>query len=74
MSRTFHHGERRIRVHGVRKDPPDLRRLARALIELAELQAEAEAEESHKRQTNTKRTPLRRKNEGSGDSDHGDAA
>lgn len=50
MSRTFHHGERRIRVHGIRKDPPDLRRLARALIELAQLEAEAEAEAQHKKQ------------------------
>ena len=44
MSRTFHHGERRIRVRGIRNSPPDLRRLARALIELAQAQAEAEAE------------------------------
>jgi hypothetical protein len=43
MSRTFHNGERRIRVRGIRKDPPDLRRLARALIALAEAQAETEA-------------------------------
>jgi hypothetical protein len=50
MSRTFHHGERRIRVRGVRKDPPDLRRLARALIELAELQADAQAAAQHERQ------------------------
>ena len=44
MSRTFHHGERRIRARGIRQDPPDLRRLARALIALAEAQAEAEAQ------------------------------
>ena len=44
MSRTFHHGERNIRVRGIRKDPPDLRRLARALIALVEAEAEAEAE------------------------------
>lgn len=44
MSRTFHNGERRIRVHGVPKVPPDLRRLVRALGELARLEAEAEAE------------------------------
>ena len=56
MSRTFHHGERRIRVHGVRKDPPDLRRLARALIELAQLEAEAEAEAEHKKQDRRKNT------------------
>lgn len=50
MSRTFHHGKRRIRVEGVRKDPPDLRRLARALIELVQMQAEAEAEAEHELQ------------------------
>ena len=43
MSRTFHHGERKIRVRAIRKDPPDLRRLARALIALVEAEAEAEA-------------------------------
>jgi flagellar biosynthesis/type III secretory pathway protein FliH len=48
MSRTYHHGERRIRVRGVRR-PTDLRRLARALIELEyqQAQAEAEAEAEH---------------------------
>ena len=54
MSRTFHNGERQIRARGVRKDPPDLRRLARALIELAQLEAEAEAEAEHKRQNRGK--------------------
>jgi hypothetical protein len=44
MSRTFHHGDRKIRVKGIRKSPPDLRRLARALIELVEAEAEAAAE------------------------------
>jgi len=44
MSRTFHRGERRIRVRGIPRDKPDLRRLARALIELAQAQAEADAE------------------------------
>ncbi len=48
MSRTFHHGERRIRVRGVRREDPDLRKLARALIDLAQAQAEAEAQ--HKQQ------------------------
>ena len=51
MSRTFHHGERRIRVRGVRHGAPDLRKLARALIDLAQAQAEAEAEQQHKQQT-----------------------
>lgn len=50
MSRTFHHGERRIRVRGVRREKPDLPKLARALIDLAQAQAEAEAEAQHKQQ------------------------
>lgn len=44
MSRTFRRGERHIRARGIKQDPPDLRRLARALIALAEAQAEADAE------------------------------
>jgi hypothetical protein len=49
MSKTFHHGERRhgqrrIRVRGIRREVPDYRKLARALIALAQAQAEAEAE------------------------------
>jgi len=51
MSRTFHHGDRRVRVRGVRKDRPELRKFARALIDLAQAQAEAEAEAQHKQQT-----------------------
>jgi len=50
MSRTFHHGERRIRVRGVRREKPDLRTLARVLIDLAQAQAEAEAEAQHTQQ------------------------
>jgi len=37
-----------VHVHGVRRDPPELRRLARALIELTQLQAEADAHEEHR--------------------------
>lgn len=44
MSRTFHRGERRIRVRQIRRDPPDLRKVAKALIALA--QAEFDAEQS----------------------------
>ena len=43
MSRTFHHGERRTRVGADRRKNPNLRKLARALIDLAQAQAEAEA-------------------------------
>ena len=51
MSRTFHHGERRIRVRGIRREKPDLSKLARALLDLAHAQNEAEAEAEHKKQT-----------------------
>jgi hypothetical protein len=44
MSRTFHHGERRVRLRGERHNDPDLRKLARALIDLAQAEAEAEAQ------------------------------
>ncbi|MGC2372404.1 MAG: hypothetical protein WA484_00885 [Solirubrobacteraceae bacterium] len=54
MSRTYHHGERRLRVRGIRQDPTDLRRLARALIDLGQAQAEAEAEAEHRKQTRRK--------------------
>lgn len=50
MSKTSHHGERRIRVRAIRRDKPDLRKLARALIDLAQAQAEAEAQAEHERQ------------------------
>jgi hypothetical protein len=49
MSRTFHHGERRIRVRAIRREKPDLRKLASALIDLAQAQLEADAERQHKR-------------------------
>jgi hypothetical protein len=57
MSRTYHHGkERRIRVRGVRR-PTDLKRLARALIELEyqQAQAEAAAQVEHQQQRKAKR-------------------
>lgn len=48
MSRTFHHGERRIKARGIRRDPPDLRGAAKAFIALALAQAEADAEATAK--------------------------
>lgn len=57
MSRTYHHGkDRHIRVRGIRR-PTDLRRLARALVELEyqQARAEAEAEAEHPREAKTKR-------------------
>lgn len=47
MSKTFHHGGRRIRVQGIRRETPDMRRLARALIDLAQAEAEAAAQAEH---------------------------
>jgi len=37
-------GERRIRVRAIRRDPPDIKKLSRALIALALTQAQAEAD------------------------------
>jgi hypothetical protein len=48
MSRTYHHGKRSIRVRGIKKDPPDLRRFSRALIALVQAEAEAEAQADRK--------------------------
>jgi hypothetical protein len=61
MSRTYHHGERHIRVRGERRST-DLRRLARALIELEYQQAQAEAiaEAEHNKRAKTKPTTKRR--------------
>ena len=39
--------QRHIRVRGQRRNPPDLRKLSRALIALAQAQAEADAEAQH---------------------------
>ena len=63
MSRTYHHGDRKIRVRGIRR-PTDLRRLARALIELEAAQAEAEAEAEHRKRSKAKRR--KRGNRGAG--------
>jgi hypothetical protein len=60
MSRTYHHGERRIRVRGIRR-PTDLKRLARTLIELEAAKAEAEAEAEHRQQTKATRGKRQRR-------------
>ena len=78
MSRTYRKGEgdnKDIRVRGVRRDPPDLRRLARALIELAQLEADAEAEKQHKQhRRRAARNPAKDSTDSSGTSNAGDAA
>ncbi len=64
MSRTYRNndGDRRIRVKGVRRNPPDLRRLSRALIELAIAEAEkaaaAEAEAQRVDEGSVKAKPV----------------
>jgi hypothetical protein len=50
---TNKNSERRIRVRGVRRDPPDLKKLSRALIALAMAQAQAEADAQAEHQTKT---------------------
>jgi len=79
MSRTYHHGERRLRVRGIRQDPTDLRRLARALIDLGQAQAEAEAEAEHQKQIRRKTKQKQNSNgkqtgRGSTNSGHKEAA
>lgn len=60
MSRTFHHGKRhnkeqRIRAYAIKRSKPDLRRLGRALIELAEAELEKEARAAHSKKQTRKR-------------------
>ena len=53
-----HRPERRISVRGVRREQPDLRKLAQALIALAQAQAEADAEAAvTSRQEDAKQKP-----------------
>ena len=61
MSRTYHHGERHIRVRGAPRDPVDLRRMARALIAMTQAQLEAEAQENA-RASNSKTGASTKKN------------
>jgi hypothetical protein len=42
--KTSHREERRFTVRGIRRDPPDIRKLSRALIGLAMAEAEREAQ------------------------------
>jgi hypothetical protein len=41
--------QRRIRIRAVRRDPPDVKKLGKALLALAMAQAEAEAQAEHQR-------------------------
>jgi hypothetical protein len=42
-----HSRERRFTVRGVRRDPPDIQKLSKALISLAMAEAEREAQAEH---------------------------
>ena len=42
-----YHKERRITVRGVRRDPPDIKKLSKALISLAMAEAERDAQAEH---------------------------
>jgi hypothetical protein len=59
MSRTKAQRARRLRVRSVRRDPPDLTKLGRALIAiaLAQAQDEAEAEAEHRAKVSGEETP-----------------
>lgn len=56
MSRTFHHGKRSIRVRTRHRENPDLRRMARAMIDFARAQAEAEAQAGGPKKVDGSRT------------------
>lgn len=45
-----HHQDRHIRVRSDRKDVPDLKKFASAVIALAQARAEAEAQEQHEKE------------------------
>jgi hypothetical protein len=76
MSKTFHHGERRIRVRGETKDL-DARRAARIFIDLANAKAEVDAMRQHEA-ARARRAAARRSrpvtHEETRSSDAGDAA
>ncbi len=50
--------DRNLRIRSIRRDPPDLRKLAGALIELAQAQAETEAAAEHARKQAARRRRL----------------
>ncbi len=60
MSKKKRHQERRLRAGGVRHDPPDLKKLAGALIALAQAQAETDAATEHQSRQTAARPPRQR--------------
>jgi hypothetical protein len=55
MTRPKQGRERRISIRPVRRDPPDLHKLSRALIALAMAQTEAEAKAEYEIRTRMRR-------------------
>jgi hypothetical protein len=55
--------ERRLRIRSIRRNPPDLKKLAGALIELAQAQAEADAEAQQARREAAQRRRAERRHE-----------
>jgi hypothetical protein len=51
--------KRRVRVRAIRRDPPDVKKLGKALLTLAltQAQAEADAETEHKRRSEDTEKP-----------------
>ena len=47
---TKNNNKRKVTIRTVRREPPDLRKLSRALIALAIAQSEADAQAEHKRE------------------------
>jgi hypothetical protein len=73
MSRTYRHGDRHLRVRGIRR-PTDLRRLAQVLIELEQAQAEADAEAEDQKRAKPKRPKRNDGPSGSVEPDESEAA
>ena len=57
--RRTHAADRRISVRAIRRDPPDIKKLSRALIALAmaQAQAEADAQKEHQAKQDEERRP-----------------
>ncbi len=53
QNRNSHHEERRLTVRGIRRDPPDILKLSKALIALAMAEAERQAQAEQAARTTT---------------------
>jgi hypothetical protein len=57
--------ERRFRVRGIRRDPPDVRKLGKALLSLARAEAEQRAQAEHETQQQANDQTEQQREEGS---------